>query len=140
MTRTLKPLAAGILDIICGAGTLLAFILTLIESALLRAGSMMGDAILALISFVAPGLGSVIYLVAYLAIAAGAGASEFLYTFVALPFLLLGLISIVGGVFAIMRRRWGLALAGAIAGLVCNFIPGVIAVVLTGMARTEFKT
>ena len=131
---------AGILDIISGAGVMLGFILTLVEAMLVRTGSMMADAVLVLISFVAPGLGSVIYLAAYIGTFTGGEASEFLYTFIAIPFVLLGIMAITGGIFAIMRKRWGLGLAGTLCGLACNFTVGVVAVVLMAVARAEFKS
>ncbi|RJO60737.1 MAG: hypothetical protein C4542_08300 [Dehalococcoidia bacterium] len=50
----------------------------------------------------------------------------------------IGALGIVGGVFAIQRKRWGWALAGAIAGCI-SFLPmGVGAVVLIAMGRSEF--
>jgi hypothetical protein len=52
--------------------------------------------------------------------------------------LIVGALGIVGGIFAIQRKRWGWALAGAIAGCF-SFLPlGVGAVVLVAMARSEF--
>jgi MFS family permease len=52
--------------------------------------------------------------------------------------LILGALGIVGGVFSIQRKRWGWALAGAIASSL-SFLPlGVAAIVLVAMARTEF--
>jgi MFS family permease len=52
--------------------------------------------------------------------------------------LILGALGIVGGVVSIQRKRWGWALAGAIASSL-SFLPlGVAAIVLVAMARTEF--
>ncbi len=50
----------------------------------------------------------------------------------------LGVLGIVGGVYALKKKHWGLALAGAIAGA-WTFLPcGVVAIIFTSMARTEF--
>jgi hypothetical protein len=52
--------------------------------------------------------------------------------------LLLGALGIVGGIYALRRKRWGLALAGAIASCL-TFLPcGVVAVVFVAMGRPEF--
>lgn len=52
--------------------------------------------------------------------------------------LLLGVLGVVGGVFALQRKHWGWALAGAITGCL-SFLPvGVGAVVLLAMGRSEF--
>lgn len=62
---------------------------------------------------------------------------------VILPLALLGLvlavIAIVGGVAALRRRRYGLAVAGAIAALVAFFPLGVPALILTVLAAKAFQ-
>ena len=44
-----------------------------------------------------------------------------------------------GGIFALQRKNWGLALTGAIFTLVPTFVLGVVAIVLTALARSEFE-
>ena len=51
---------------------------------------------------------------------------------------LVGIVAIVGGVYAIKRRLWGFALAGAICSLVA-FPLGVPAVILIARSKAEFK-
>ena len=48
-------------------------------------------------------------------------------------------ITIVGGVFAIRRRIWGLALAGSIFALFCAWIFGIPAIVFTVMGKKHFR-
>ncbi len=49
-----------------------------------------------------------------------------------------GVLGIVGGIFAVQRKRWGWALAGAIAGCL-TFLPlGIASVVLVAMGKPEF--
>ena len=50
-----------------------------------------------------------------------------------------GIVAIIGGVYAIRRRNWGLALAGSI--LAVPGIPpaGVLALVLVAISRKEFN-
>jgi hypothetical protein len=53
--------------------------------------------------------------------------------------LILAVLGIIGGIFALQRRYWGLALTGSIAA-VLTFLPaGVIAVIFVALAKQEFK-
>ena len=54
-------------------------------------------------------------------------------------YLLLGALSIAGGVCAIKKKAWGLALAGAIASSMSFYYVGIAAVVLVAMAQPEFN-
>jgi hypothetical protein len=56
---------------------------------------------------------------------------------IALPLGLLGMLSIIGGVYNLRRRIWGLALAGSIATAILTGW-GVASVILTAMSRDEF--
>ncbi len=53
--------------------------------------------------------------------------------------LILGSISIVGGIYATKKRLWGLALAGAICGIITFFPTGIIATVFIAQAQKEFS-
>jgi hypothetical protein len=53
--------------------------------------------------------------------------------------LLLSALGIIGGIYALRRKRWGLALAGAIASCFTFFPCGVPAVVFVSMAKPEFS-
>jgi hypothetical protein len=48
-------------------------------------------------------------------------------------------IAVVGGVFAIKRRIWRLALAGSIFAVFCAWIFGIPAIVFTVMGKEHFK-
>lgn len=48
------------------------------------------------------------------------------------------IIAIVGGVFAIKRKRWGWALAGSICAVLCSSVMGVVAIVFIAMSKSEF--
>lgn len=50
-----------------------------------------------------------------------------------------GIIAIAGGVAALNRRRWGLALGGSIAAVFAFFPFGIAAVVFTILAEPEFR-
>jgi len=60
---------------------------------------------------------------------------------VGFPLVILGIVAIVGGVFSLRRRIWGLALAGAICSL---FLPhivllGILAIIFIALSKKEFK-
>lgn len=54
-------------------------------------------------------------------------------------FVLTGALGVVGGIFAIKRKNWGLALAGAIAGTVTFFPVGVPAIIFVALGKGEFE-
>jgi hypothetical protein len=59
--------------------------------------------------------------------------------FVAMVFTLaLGAVSIVGGIFALKRRRWGWALAGSICACLSFIFCGVPAIIFICLGRDEF--
>jgi hypothetical protein len=60
------------------------------------------------------------------------------YMVMGIGLLLVCVLGIVGGIFALRRRSWGLALAGAIASSLAFYPLGIGAVVLVSMARPEF--
>ena len=57
------------------------------------------------------------------------------------PIIVLGIIAIIGGIYAIRKRAWGMALAGAICALLIPppFIMGTLAIVFITMGKDEFK-
>ena len=56
------------------------------------------------------------------------------------PLIVLGIIAIIGGVCALTRRIWGLALTGSICALVGPwFILGVLAIIFVSLGKGEFK-
>ena len=57
-----------------------------------------------------------------------------------LYFMLFGVLGVVGGVFAVKRKQWGIALAGAIASMIAFFPCGVAATVLIIRAYNEYLT
>ena len=58
----------------------------------------------------------------------------------ALAFLFIGgIMPIVGGIFALKRKRWKLALAGSIGAITGNIFFAVPALVLIVMSKNEFE-
>jgi hypothetical protein len=110
MERTWKPTTAGVLSIIAGAiGVIFGLVLAVV-----------GGASGALVGFFFPALG-------------GAIAGAF-----AVP-LILGVVAIVGGAYALKRRIWGLALAGSICALFGVWFLGVPAIIFVILGKAEFE-
>lgn len=124
MEKTWKPTTAGILSIVAGAfGAILGIVfLTLgtITGGLLGVLGVIGLPDLS--SIILPALGGII----------GALA--------AIP-LALGIVAIIGGIHALKRRKWGLALAGAICALIASpgFVLGALAIIFVSMGKGEFE-
>lgn len=53
-------------------------------------------------------------------------------------FIVIGIISIIGGIFAIQRRVWGMALAGAICALFPAIIFGILSIIFVALGKKEF--
>jgi len=64
---------------------------------------------------------------------------------VAIPLAILSILSLVGGIYAVQRRKWGLALAGSISAIFASIpllggLPvGITATVLTALSKSEFE-
>jgi len=54
-----------------------------------------------------------------------------------IPLIILGIVAIVGGVFAIRRKVWGMALAGAICSLT-SLILGILSIIFVSISKKEF--
>lgn len=55
--------------------------------------------------------------------------------------LVTGALALVGGIFALKRRNWGLALTGSIAALVGgSTLLGILAIVFVAMSKREFAS
>lgn len=50
----------------------------------------------------------------------------------------LGIVAIVGGVYALRRKVWGLALAGSVCALSGCHLFGILAIIFVAMGKEEF--
>lgn len=110
--NTAKPVVAGIINIIIGS---LCVLFALII-----------------------GFGTLMYMPAgrsMFGMPTNLGIMEFL---IVLPLALLGILSIMGGIYNLRRRLWGWALAGSIAAAIISTIFGVASIILTAISRDEF--
>jgi len=60
--------------------------------------------------------------------------------FVSLPFLICGIVAIMGGIYSVQRRSWGLALAGSIIAFFPFCIFGLVSVILLTLSKDEFAS
>ncbi len=55
------------------------------------------------------------------------------------PLAIVGILAIVGGIYALQRKVWGLALAGSIAAFFPSWLLGIAAIVFTALSKNEFE-
>jgi len=122
MENAWMPKVAGILDIVAGAFAIIGAFFTSIWS----------------------------LLIPYFATLPGMDFREFgqfpvrffaaIAIFVAIFLVALGILAIVGGIFALRKKKWGLALAGSIAALLTGgWLLGIPAIVFTIMGKKLFE-
>ena len=115
MEKTWKPTTAGILCIISGAADILLGVLTVFASSfVMRSADLIGeewvmDLVISVVMVVGP------------------------------IWVLLGVVALLGGIFALKRRLWGLALAGSICALSGVTVLGILAIIFVAMGRNEFE-
>ena len=115
MEKTWKPTVAGILIIIAGSLGLLIGI-----------GIAVGFGLMGTIIGIIPGF------------------PGGLLSLIGIPGIVLGIIAIVGGVYALRRRLWGLALSGAICALfftlpLLGWILAILAIIFVALGKGEFE-
>ena len=115
MEKTWKPTAAGILTIITGFLGLLIWVAMAVGLGI--AGTLAG---------IIPGI----------------PGAEFL-ALIPVPGIILGIVAIVGGIYALRRNVWGLALAGAICAFLVlpllGWILALLAIIFVSLGRREFS-
>jgi len=113
--KTWKPTAAGVLSIICGVGQVIGGMVFAVGSSFLARFTEMEF------------IGGVIERFS--------GS----YTLIGALLIVLGVIAIVGGICALRRRIWGLALAGSICALPAGLILGILATIFVISGKREFE-
>ena len=115
MEKTKKPTVAGIFNIITGALGIIGAIAMFIGFSVVSGG------------WGIPGLEAIPAFVP--GIILGTAISS-------LP---IAVLALVGGIFAVQRKRWGWALAGSIAAIFSLIILGIPAVILVAISKNEFE-
>lgn len=62
-----------------------------------------------------------------------------MFPLLTLPLLAIIALALVGGIFSLQRRRWGLVLAGSIVSILPFSLLGIAAIVLVTISRDEFE-
>ena len=50
----------------------------------------------------------------------------------------IGVVALIGGIFALKRKAWGFALTGAILAIFCGGVLGILATIFVSKRRKEF--
>ena len=122
MERTWKPTTAGILNIVAGTMGIIGGIFLIAAGRVIDqlggiwAGAIDVPAAVTEAIGVSPGVISALG---------------------AIP-LVFGIIALVGGVFALQRRIWGLALAGAILAMFISGLLGILSIIFVSLGKREF--
>ncbi len=69
----------------------------------------------------------------------GAFVLIILPSFLAVFLFICSVISIIGGIYALKRKTWGLALVGSIAAILVLFPMGILAVIFIALSKKEFE-
>jgi hypothetical protein len=115
-----EPTVAGILTIIDGSFSILAFFALLVGSIVL---------------WTSPGWAGINESDFAPLTAAAVGAIVLIFAIVVLA---LAALELLGGISALQRKRWGLALAGSIAAALPGNILGILAIIFLAMSKGEF--
>ncbi|MCD6452920.1 MAG: hypothetical protein J7K77_01340 [Dehalococcoidales bacterium] len=138
MEKTWKPTTAGVLNIISGAGGIGGGIFTIVAgryiSALASSVGGLGNLINNWIGDVAPGVISLSP-----DATAALNTSPSVLLIIGIVVLVLGALALAGGISAIRRERWGLALAGSILALFVGGVMGILSIIFVSLGRKEFN-
>jgi len=114
MQKTWKPTVAGILDVIAGVFALVGGLVLIVLGS---TGGLFLD-------YFELGIFQWVPLAFLLA--------------VGVPLLVLGILALVGGIYALRRKVWGLALAGSIATVLFSQLLGILAIIFIALSEDEF--
>lgn len=53
--------------------------------------------------------------------------------------LFIGVLALQGGIYAVQRKKWGLALVGSLCALIPTFVLGLAAIIVITLSKDEFK-
>ena len=123
VSTTWKPILAGILNIVCGALRILGAIMLLIGIMFFIPVIMTGGLgpVPDMPNWMVPGVLSTVMVIGMVFL------------------LIIGILPIIGGIYALQRKKWGLALAGSIVAILGSSVMGILATILIAMAKDEFK-
>ena len=110
-SKTALPIVAGILTLVSGVCKLLGILVVLVIGLIFAAAPRVSDR-------VHPG---------------------FIFAVIGLFLLVTGVLAVVGAVYNLRRKNWGLSLAGAIAAFLPFNLLGLASIILMAVSRNEFE-
>ena len=116
MEKTPKPIIAGSLSIFSGGVSLIGFIGLLIAS--IATGWTAAD-----ITGWLPEMSIALSVLIILTVLS----------------LVTGILALLGGIYAVQRKKWGWALVGSICALIPTFVLGLAAIMLITLSKDEFE-
>ena len=133
MEKTWKPTTAGILSIIAGVpATIGGIVIAVVGGSVVALGAILWAEIIPGIETI-PGMPVIL------------GTVAIILGVLTIPLIALGIVAILGGIYALKRRKWYLALAGAICSLICTIplqsaiILGILAIIFVTIGKGEFE-
>ena len=121
--KTWKPMVGGILDIVGGALRILGSIAVLIGIMFFIPVAVTGGPV--------PVPEMARWLIP--------GALETILVIATIFLLIVGILPIIGGIYALQRKKWGLALTGSIVAIFGSSIMGILATIFIAMSKDEFE-
>ncbi len=118
--KTWKPMVAGILNIVDGAISVLVAVGLLIVSIVFSLNANR------------PGFTD------YDLDPFTASSAAAFFLVIAIVVAILAVLEIIGGMFALRRKKWGLALAGSIAAAIPGSVLGILAIIFVALSKHEF--
>jgi len=123
MEKTWKPVVAGILNIVAGALNIFGFFGVIIAMFFIPVSMNIGPG-------PAPEFGR--WLIP--------GVIESILLIAAIFLLVVGILPLIGGIYALHRKKWGLALAGSIIAILgTTTLFGIAATIFLALAKDEFE-
>ncbi len=114
MEKTWMPTVAGILDIVAAVfklmGVFVLIIVIIVAEGVLSIGGV----------WIPMGVGAILWAIV-------------------IPLAMVSILSLVGGIYALQRKKWGLALAGSIAAFLPSSLLGALAIIFTALSKKEFE-
>jgi hypothetical protein len=127
MEKPWMPVVAGILDIVSGAmGVAVGLFMSLYMPVVKAAQAASGD-----VPRVTPHLGPFPQMPHFFFPGMGLAMG--------ITIAVIGALAIVGGIFALKNKSWGLALAGSIGAIITGRFMGILALIFTVLGRKDFS-
>ncbi len=131
MNKPWMPVVAGILDIVSGAMGVMFGLFMAIPMHAARLAQAAPGATGRIAPRVAPHMGAIPHMPPFFFPGMG--------IVMGIVLALIGVLAIVGGVYALKTKGWGLALAGSIGAVLTGRLLGVLALILIVLGRKDFE-